>query len=529
MGPAGLDLASISTKTVLETGIADQVRAGRQLTLADFNTLCALPTVPVGLFNLGDLSNLGSGGALTNKGAVTFGSGIAGAVTEAAIFIGSTAQALYIADTGAADPYRLLTGTFGCWFRVNKKGVTQRLFNKWTTTSRSWSLAVLTTGVVQVEGSVTGVGDTAATGTTDVADGRWHLAVGTFDGSAMRVYIDGTLEATTQATGTLAVGNSPLNIGGREASGATAAIEPVFGRVDEAFVTHDVLSADQIRLLSCAKLPHGLGDLPKHVVLSFRKRRKGPKMVSADFPAAPVRLYNLEDLLDLGSNNVSLTANPGTGAIVQVAGPDGSKNTARSYSGAHTGDTGTDAGLPSGLNARSYGFWIKTTTAVAAAGVLSWGTAVTATRVVVVAGVIRFDSGAQNQNGPAINDGLWHHVVGVEDNTDAAGIKRKFFVDGKLVATNTLMDSLTLGGAGFFKIGCDTGPNPFIGQLSRVFVYAGVLTPEQIGGLYAKGGQVLASAPENPGDYVEAFDVNNLYVNFAAVQSQHQADLAVAV
>jgi hypothetical protein len=98
---------------ILDVGMAGQIRAGRQLTVADFTALGL--GQPIGLWNLSDLSNLGSDArALANKGAVTFDVGINGAAATAAKFTGSTGQGLYIADSGAADPYRIKTGSWGC-------------------------------------------------------------------------------------------------------------------------------------------------------------------------------------------------------------------------------------------------------------------------------------------------------------------------------------------------------------------------------------------------------------------------------
>ena len=71
---------------------------------------------------------LGSGGPLVNLGAVPFGVGINGLAATAAVFAGSTGQALYIADTGAADPFRIRTGSWGCWFRTAKRG-TEAILN----------------------------------------------------------------------------------------------------------------------------------------------------------------------------------------------------------------------------------------------------------------------------------------------------------------------------------------------------------------------------------------------------------------
>jgi hypothetical protein len=75
---AGGSAVAGSALPILDVGMPGQIRAGRQLTVADFTALGLAP--PIGLWNLSDLSNLGSDArALANKGAVPFGVGINGA------------------------------------------------------------------------------------------------------------------------------------------------------------------------------------------------------------------------------------------------------------------------------------------------------------------------------------------------------------------------------------------------------------------------------------------------------------------
>src|SRR3954469_18933277 len=122
-GGGGGGSSLVVSSPVGEVGQVNQCRAGRQLALSDFTNLGL--SAPRGLWNLSDLTDAsGNARALTNKGTVTFSPGVNGAVTTAAQFAGSTAQALYIADTGAADPFRITTGSWGCWFRTAKRGTT---------------------------------------------------------------------------------------------------------------------------------------------------------------------------------------------------------------------------------------------------------------------------------------------------------------------------------------------------------------------------------------------------------------------
>ena len=304
---------------------------------------------------------------------------------------------------------------------------------------------------------------------------------------------------------------------------------PHYGRVDEAFVTNDVLSDDQVRALYCAKIAHGFSVTPTVVNLAVRRARKGGPLAPADFPTAPLRLHNFTagSLTDQGSGNVALTNN---GAAVSVVGADGAQGGAYNFVAASSQSlSATDAGLPSGTAARSYGCWFKTTT-LAVMGVVAWGDNTNNQRVIFLStGQLRFDSGADAVTGPFAADGQWHFVVEVNDNAAGDGVRRKGYVDGRLVATSTVLATLALAGAGHFRIGAtQDGTNPFTGQIDGAFVLGVALTQDQISTLYSKGSQALAPSVKNAGDHVEAMDATNIYAVFDTLDSQHAIDLAVS-
>jgi hypothetical protein len=61
--------------------------------------------------------------------------------------------------------------------------------------------------------------DRAAAGTAALAAGTWaHLAV-TYNGSALRLYVNGVLVRTTNLTGAIRTSNDPLRIGGNSVWG----------------------------------------------------------------------------------------------------------------------------------------------------------------------------------------------------------------------------------------------------------------------------------------------------------------------
>jgi Concanavalin A-like lectin/glucanases superfamily len=521
----------LANAQVLEVGLPGQLRAGRQLAPTDFTTLGL--GAPVGLWNLSDLTDAsGFGRALSNKGAVPFGVGINGVASTAAQFAGSTAQALYIPDTGAADPFRLLTGSWGCWFRTAKRATGQCLFSK-RAPSNNYGYELAIGGANNLAGwvSIDGANVNYANGIADVCDDRWHQGVMTFDGSTMRVYLDGLLESISTLTGVAFAANGPFTIGAEGADGATAGVQPCYGRIDEVFVTPDVLSGEQVRLLYCAKLPHGLAVTPTAATLGVRRAVKGGPFVPADFPSVPLRLHNFTAgaLADQGSNNVPLAW---INQAAPIAGADGRQGGAFHYTATLTTQAAsTDAGLPAGVASRSYGCWFKQSPITTAAGALiGWGTTSGGgTNIwIQTTGIIQTTNVADTLAGPIVTDGRWHFVVVAEDNAAADGLKRKMYVDGRIVAGSTVLTAITLAGANHFRVGANPdGTAPFNGDIDGVFVLGITLTADQVRALYAKGTQQLAATPKNAGDHIEAMDATNLYVTLDTLDSQHAIDLAV--
>ena len=524
----------LTARPVLDVGQAGQIRAGHELISGEFSSM-ALPT-PVGMFNLSDLTNSGTaGGALTNVGGVTFDTGILGAASTAAVFrgSGSTAQALYLADVGdATDPFRIRTGSFGCWIRTAAHGVVQQIMSKWNTTATTFYSQIRETNTVTVNagGVVAGV--------TDVCDDRWHWIVCTNDGTTIRLYVDSVLDASGPSTLNDVSQPSPFNIGNVGVPGTSSATNQFCGRIDEVFVTPEVLTADQLRLLYAARLPHGLTAVPATARLWVTRRRTGAALVPGDFPApsAPARLYNFTNFStgeltpDQGSASTPTTVNQGSGTMTAVAGADGTPAGAVAFAGAHTGLTSAETGLPLGTAARSYGLWLKGLPAAGLQGLLQWGVTATAHAELraTANGAVAAVSGGDSAQTQVVLDGVWHHVVVVEDNAAIDLVKRKVYVDGRCVAGSATLASLTAAGTPTgFRIGASTAGGPFTGQLDAVFVAPGALTAEQVRALYQKTGPALPASGKTAGDHIEAMDGTSIYAVFDTLPAQHLVDLQV--
>lgn len=526
-----------SSRRVRDVGEVGQVRAGRPLTAADFTNMGL--GAPAGLWNLSDLTDASGGArALTNKGAVPFGTGIMGAAGEAAVFAGSTAQVLYRVDAGGTDPFRITGGSFGFWARTAKRNVAQSVLSKQSATANAWLVEIGSGNFVNSYVSTDGTSLVGAAGVIDVADDRWHFIVTTYDGNRIRIYVDAVLDGQwiMVSPGPIFGGSGPLNIGGRMADAATATTGPMYGRVDAAFVTPDVLSEDQVRYLYCAALSHTAVAVGGSRLNVRRRKRGGPLVAAADFPATPVRLHNMNaatgPVTDEGSNGLTLSLNPNNVAnFLQVAGPDGASLGAWALMGAHTGMSSSDTGLPSGTAARSYGIWMKASSGTPA-GIMGWGTVSTGwvelRSTNSQGGPIVASSGADDIVGPGVYDGLWHHIVVTEDNAAADGVRRKLYVDGRLVGVSTVIGTIALLGANRFRIGAyPDGTSPFIGQLSRAFVYAGALTPEQVRVLYNVGSQQFPASPKSEGSHIEAVEAARMLLVCDGLEACDMIDLAM--
>ncbi len=93
--------------------------------------------------------------------------------------------------------------TAEAWIKVGTIGPDQHIISKWDALSgfdqRSWALAVQTDGRAYLNGTPDGITPTPALvySTTVMPINQWTYVAGTLDSTALRIYINGRLEATT--------------------------------------------------------------------------------------------------------------------------------------------------------------------------------------------------------------------------------------------------------------------------------------------------------------------------------------------
>ena len=172
--------------------------------------------------------------------------GSKGQMREAALFTGSRTGAddmLTIAHNG---DYVLSKYTIGLWVKPNlSQSKFQPLVDKRSLGQINYSLLLLPDNRVRL---IMHAGDCSSTKLVEsearITNGQWNHVMGTFDGTTMRLYINGVADINTLAySGTPCLVAAPIRIGGQ--SGATwSAFD---GMLDEISVYGMALDASEVR------------------------------------------------------------------------------------------------------------------------------------------------------------------------------------------------------------------------------------------------------------------------------------------
>ncbi len=198
----------------------------------------------------GDTSTGGNTGTLTNGPTWT-----TGRIGSALSFDG-TNDYVTMGDIAAAEGGTQVTAA--AWVKQNGTTNEKHILDKGGCTggsTNSWELMVISGEpafyIPAFGGSATGVG-------LNVSDNAWHHLVGTYDGTTIRIYSDGSLVGTQAASVTLGNDSSAVEIGGNCNGGGSCGGSCYWnGQVDEARVYDRALSGDEIRQLYNLSAPTG--------------------------------------------------------------------------------------------------------------------------------------------------------------------------------------------------------------------------------------------------------------------------------
>jgi subtilase family serine protease len=135
--------------------------------------------------------------------------------------------------------------TIELWLKANQLTVNSDW--QWLVTkgNSSWRL-MATTFANTVTFSATGLSPKADLyGNRNINDGQWHHVAGVYDGAEMYIYVDGTLDVSQPATGTIAQNSYPVCLG----QNAEAINSSFNGLVDEVSLYNRALTAAEIQTI----------------------------------------------------------------------------------------------------------------------------------------------------------------------------------------------------------------------------------------------------------------------------------------
>jgi len=159
-------------------------------------------------------------------------------------FVAASEQHVEIGDVAPLN----ITGsaiTVACWVKIESATAEKKVIAKWSDSAGAFSylLSVAGAGDDKAQFVVNTGSNGVAIGTTALAIGTWHHIAGTYDGTTVRVYVDGVEEGTALLTGNIGSNTAPVRIG--VGSGATSE-QPMDGAVDDPRIYDRVLNPDEI-------------------------------------------------------------------------------------------------------------------------------------------------------------------------------------------------------------------------------------------------------------------------------------------
>jgi hypothetical protein len=183
----------------------------------------------------------------TNHGVIsgaTWTNGILGTATNALFFNG--ASRVVVSDNPSLNPTNAIT--LSAWFKANNWNGNNRIINKgdlqYQLTAQYGSFMFEIVNASNVDFQVSAASPSV---------GLWHNAVGTYDGGAMRLYIDGVLVSTKAANGLIATtnlsGNPNVNLNIGAKSDSANPIDFFSGSICKVRIYNRALSSNEVAQL----------------------------------------------------------------------------------------------------------------------------------------------------------------------------------------------------------------------------------------------------------------------------------------
>lgn len=329
-----------------------------------------------------------------------------------------------------------------------------------------------------------------ANGTTTPATNRWYHVVGIFDGSTIKIYVNGIQEGS--ATSVLATNNSSWNltIGGWINVGYDQA-----GTVDDARIYNRALSASEIKQLYQTGASAVMGS----------NMQSGKSYATGELNSGLVNYWTF-DATDVSGTQVYDKIANNTGAISGgAARAIGKLGQAMNFDGTGYINTNTNTVTSGPL---TLAFWVKPTSNVSAQYFVSTrdpsdgkgGFWIQRSQDSPFSFYV--DSDTTHYSVPSAQTysvGSWYYLVGTYDPSLPAGERIKIYVNGSFSAQNTGPDALGTP-ATLVTIGRNVGGSyNTYGSIDDVRIYSRALSATEIKQLYQMGASIVAGSDMQSG------------------------------
>jgi len=368
-------------------------------------------------------------------------------------------------DCGSPSLFDDLTSfSFSCWFNSDLKSQDRGILGKWLSgTDRSFALNLETSGNIRFV--VRNSSQTAVStyiNTSDWSTGNWYNVIGVYDGTNVKVYLDGVLKDTASLTGTVLNTTHPFRIGKYHSTTATFS-----GKISQVCFFDYTLSTDQ---------------------RNYLYNLNNPMAITG---AEPVAYWPLGDNSNPNSNAGYPNISVGADSVFEFDGNDYvntnfqiGTETAYSFSAwfkiasAPAADSIILADANSAGQSRSQraqlGFYQNFFFAIMGNGSSSW-----------------YDLSSYNIS--AAYDNNWHNIT-----LAINGTSQKLYLDGSLVRTYTSSISAGTAGTQNYTIGRygDYNGHYFEGELSNVQIWDTELLASEVTTLYNSGVPLTGTQPQ---------------------------------
>ncbi|MFA6077782.1 MAG: LamG domain-containing protein [Candidatus Paceibacterota bacterium] len=434
----------------------------------------------VGYWNFND-------GVGTKTGDIS-GNGNTGTVSNATWTQGRFGKALYFGGVNSSvsvpnKPIFDITSsiTLSAWYKKDVGSGTNKWLVHKATVNTSYSMFI--EGGLKMRIEHPAMQDCA---TTEPSEGVWHHAVSTYDGTNMRVYVDGVLKQTCAATGSINISGGGIEIGSFSSTGY-----PFKGVIDEVRIYNRALSASEISDLYKA----GGAVLIKSAV-------SGKSGLVGYWPMNEGTGTQMGD--SSGNKNNGSLVNSFTWAT-------GKLGNALNFNG-----TNNYVSVPSidssGTNVVSVSWWMYKSSfhnsiSIVAETSPNFNVSTTGWVIGPDDNTGYFAVGLRGNVGYSIpyynrpSAGVWHHYVAILDKSKATN-EVSFYIDGVLQTPATYAvhnnNNTNNFGNDAFYMGMRGGVQyPFAGKLDDFRIYNRALAVSEILDLYKSGGQSILNASRN--------------------------------